>query len=69
MSKDFPSPIELPPVDKLRRYSLEHTALYLDTSRVTVHKLVKEEKLKVIREGRRVYVPGTEIIRLSGVPA
>jgi hypothetical protein len=59
----------LPPVDAGQRYSVEETALYLRSSRWSVFMDLREGRLRAIREGRRTYIPGSEIIRRSTLPA
>jgi excisionase family DNA binding protein len=58
----------LPPVDSGQRYSPEEAADYLRSSRWSVFKDLKEGRLRAIREGRRTFIPGTEIIRRSTLP-
>jgi len=62
---DSPLTIVLPPLDASRRYTVEQALLYLSTSRVTLYKLIRDDKLKAIKEGRRTYIPGSEIVRVS----
>jgi excisionase family DNA binding protein len=62
---DSPLNIVLPPLDKQRRYTVEQALLYLSTSRVTLYKLIHAKKIKAIKEGRRTYIPGSEIVRVS----
>jgi excisionase family DNA binding protein len=59
----------LPPIDPLQRYTVEESCAYLRTSRQSVHNLIKSGDLRVIKEGRRCYVPGSEIARRSTLPA
>jgi Helix-turn-helix domain len=61
-------PAPLAPIDPLRRYPVELALRYLETSRGTFYKLAREGKLHIVKEGRRSYVPASEIIRLSSVP-
>ncbi len=56
----------LPPLDPLQRYTVNEALLYLRTSRQSFYtKLVNSKRIKVIREGSRCFVPGSEIARLS----
>jgi hypothetical protein len=55
----------LPPVDAAQRYTPEESADYLRTSRWSVFKDLREGRLRAIREGRRTFIPGSEIIRRS----
>lgn len=63
-----PRPI-LPPLDTQQRYTPEETAAYLRKSRRVVFDDIREGRLQSIKEGKRRYVPGTEIARLSALPA
>lgn len=61
----------LPPIDPNQRYAIEQANLYLRQSRAKTYKDIAAGTLRVIKDGSRVYVPGTEIIRrstLSGSP-
>jgi excisionase family DNA binding protein len=58
----------LPPIDASQRYSPEEAADYLRTSRWSVFKDLREGRLRAIREGRRTFIPGSEIIRRSTLP-
>jgi excisionase family DNA binding protein len=59
-------PAYLPPLDPRQRYNVAEACSYLRISRSYLYKLVDGGKLEVIREnGARVWVPGTEIERLS----
>ena len=55
--------IPLPPVEEVRGYSVQHAALYLDTSPMGVYKLISEGKLATRKVGKRRIVPGSELIR------
>lgn len=57
----------LPPLDPQQRYDMLETSAYLRKSRSTVYEDIKAGKLRVIKDGGRVYVPGSEIVRLSSV--
>jgi excisionase family DNA binding protein len=61
--------IPVAPLDPLRRYSIDHALLYLGVSRAQVYKEIKANKLATIKDGRRRYIPGSEIVRRSCVPA
>jgi hypothetical protein len=58
-----------PPLDTHQRYSVPEALALLRTSRKTFYDLVKTQRVAVIKEGKRTYVPGTEIARLSAAPA
>lgn len=60
--------LTLPPIDPNRRYSIEHTNQYLSQSRAKTYKDIAAGTLRVIKDGARVYVPGSEIIRRSTLP-
>jgi excisionase family DNA binding protein len=64
MSKKKP-PSPLPPLDLLQRYTVTETARYLRVSRTWVFKLVADDKLDTLKEGRRRFVFGTAIAKLS----
>ena len=59
----------LPPVDVNQRYEVEEAARYLRIGRTNVFRLIRDGKLATIRHGRRTFVPGAEICRLSQAPA
>jgi excisionase family DNA binding protein len=55
----------LPPLDEKRRYSLAITAEYLGICRPYLHEKIAAGEIKAIRDGRRRFVSGSEIARLS----
>jgi len=57
------------PVDPAQRYTIREAMAYLRQSREKTRTDILNDKLKVIRDGSRVYVPGSEIIRRSTLPA
>lgn len=59
----------LPPVDPNRRYPLDQGCVYLAQSRAKTYNDIAAGLLKVIKDGKRVYIPGSEIIRRSTLPA
>ena len=59
----------LPPLDERQRYSIEEAINYLRSSRASVFADIREGRLAVIRERKRVFVPGSEIARRSRLPA
>ena len=70
MSKPKPPKQSLPPLDPLQRYSVPETLNYLRTSRQSFYvKLVNTGRIQLIREGARIFVPGSEIARLSRAAA
>jgi len=58
----------LPPLDELQRYSIEEAIAYLRSSRKTLFDDIKNGRLATIKEGKRRFVPGTEIVRRSRLP-
>lgn len=65
MSKSHPN---LPPLDPLQRYSVDECMAYLRTARSSVYALINSGELGTITEGRRRYIPGSEIARRSTLP-
>ena len=59
----------LPQLDQQQRYSPEEAAAYLRKSRHKVFEDIRECRIRSIKEGKRRYIPGTEIARLSALPA
>lgn len=55
----------LAPLDTLRRYSVETAAAYLGISRARVFARIRSGEVTTIKDGRRTFVPGSEIARLS----
>lgn len=55
----------LPPLDERQRYSIEESTYYLRQSRARLYERIAAGELKIIKDGRRTYVPGSEIARLS----
>lgn len=58
----------LPPLDQAQRYSIEETIAYLRSSRKTVFDDIREGRLASIKEGKRRFIPGSEIARRSRLP-
>jgi hypothetical protein len=59
----------LPPLDPMQRYSIDETIAYLRSSRKSVFEDIREGRLASIKEGKRRFIPGSEIARRSQVPA
>lgn len=59
----------LPPLDERQRYTVTEAARYLRIARPTFYKLVNGGEIATITQGRRRFVPGSEIARLSRAPA
>jgi hypothetical protein len=56
-------------LDTRQRYQIPEAVALLRKSRASIYLDIKAGRLKVIRDGRRTYVPGSEIARLSELPA
>jgi len=59
----------LPPLDTAQRYTIPEAKRYLRTSHQTIYNLIAKGELGTITEGRRRFVPGSEIARRSALPA
>lgn len=57
----------LAPLDLKQRYAINEAAEYLRICRAQVYNKVSEGTLRVIHDGRRTFVPGSEIARVSGL--
>jgi excisionase family DNA binding protein len=55
----------LPPLDSAQRYSIDEAIAYLRSSRKTIYDDISEGRLATIKEGKRRFVPGSEIARRS----
>lgn len=55
----------LPPVDMSQRYTIAEAIAYLRISHATVYKEINAGRIKVLKQGKRTFVPGSEIARLS----
>lgn len=51
--------------DPRQRYSVVETLSLLRTSRRSFYRMLREGHVRVIKQGRRTFVPGAEIARLS----
>ena len=60
---------ELPPLDPNQRYTIEEANAYLRQSRATTYAQIKSGRLLTIKQGRRTYVPGSELVRHSQIPS
>jgi hypothetical protein len=58
----------LPAIDPLQRYDIAEAATYLRQSRASLYKDIKDGVLLTIKRGKRRYVPGSEIARVSALP-
>ena len=61
--------LPLPQLDPLRRYPVEQALAYLGISRKRFYDNVKNGRIKIIKDGRRTFAPGSELQRLSQAPA
>ena len=61
--------VPLPPLDERQRYSIEEAIRYLRSSRLSIYRDIAAGRLITIKEGKRRFVPGSEIARRSAVPA
>lgn len=59
----------LPPLDPLQRYSIDEAVRYLRVSKPTLYADIHARKITTIKDGKRRYVPGSEIVRRSALPA
>ena len=57
----------LAPLDPNQRYSVKEALAYLRVSRNLFYADIAAGRLKIIKSGKRTFVPGTEIIRLSRI--
>jgi hypothetical protein len=61
--------LSLPPIDPNRRYPLDLSSDYLGQSRGKTYEDIAEGRLKVIRDGKRRYIHGSELIRAGRADA
>lgn len=59
----------LAPLDAAQRYSIAEACQYLRASRDNVYRKIRRGELRTLRDGRRRYVPGSEIARVSTLAA
>lgn len=60
--------MKAPSFDERLRYTLAETCQLLKCSRPTLRRQIKQGLVPVIREGRRIYVPGRSIAKRSQSP-
>jgi len=60
-----PAPLLRPPVDEKQRYTVNEALALLRISRAWLYSKIDAKELAVIKDGRRTYIPGAEIARLS----
>lgn len=56
------------PFDPRLRYPIPTAARFLGISRASLYKHIGAGDIRVLREGKRVFVPGSEIARRSQLP-
>lgn len=59
---------QLPPVDPRQRYEVPEASAYLRQSVAKTYLDIKNGKLRILKDGWRSFVPGSEIVRLSTLP-
>jgi hypothetical protein len=68
MKKRKPEARVFPPLEPHRRYTIPAASGLLSQSRAKTYLDIRAGVLAVIKDGRRTYIPGTEIIRRSTLP-
>lgn len=58
----------LPAVDPNQRYSIPEAEQYLRISRSELYLRIQRGSLRAIKDGRRTFIPGSEIVRVSTLP-
>lgn len=58
----------MPPLDVQQRYTLKEAQRYLRTSHASLHHAITAGTIATLKSGKRRYVPGSEIARLSQLP-
>jgi prophage regulatory protein len=54
-----------PPVDVAQRYTIKEATFYLRISHASIYKEINARRIRVLKHGKRTFVPGSEIARLS----
>lgn len=57
----------LPPLDPNQRYSIEEALDYLRSSRSHLYEKIAAGEIRTLKDGRRTYIPGSEIIAASTI--
>lgn len=57
------------PLDPNQRYTIKEALAYLRCSRARLYLKEAAGEIRLLRDGRRTYVPGSEIARVSRLPA
>ena len=55
----------LAPVDLAQRYTIKEATSYLRVSHASIYKEINARRIRILKLGRRTFVPGSEIARLS----
>ena len=55
------------PVDIAQRYTIKEATSYLRISHASIYKEINARRVRVLKHGKRTFVPGSEIARLSGL--
>jgi prophage regulatory protein len=55
----------LAPVDSAQRYTIKEATSYLRISHASIYKEISAGRIRVLKHGKRTFVPGSEIARLS----
>lgn len=63
--KKDPQRPTLPSVDVAQRYTIKEATSYLRISHASIYKEINACRIRVIKQGKRTFVPGSEISRLS----
>jgi len=66
-SRGITTPVKT--LDPMQRYNLTEAANFLRISRSQLYHNICAGMLSTIKEGKRNFVPGSEIARLSALPA
>jgi prophage regulatory protein len=53
------------PIDVAQRYTIAEAVSYLRISHASIYKEINARRLRVLKHGKRTFVPGSEIARLS----
>jgi excisionase family DNA binding protein len=61
-------PAPVPKLDKLQRYSVPEALALLRTSRRSLYQLIAAGRIRPIKQGRRTFISGAQIAKLSQVP-
>ena len=56
-------------LDPLQRYSVPEASALLRQCRAKTYQDIQAGRIRVIKDGKRTYIPGSEIARRSALPA